>query len=226
MSDKEIELKVTGDGSHTLFVPAINENYHSNYGAYAESVHVFIEMGLAYAAEKFKTVNIFEVGFGTGLNAILSYEFAIKNSHPVNYTGIEKYPLTNEIISQLNYAEHWKDKKLDEVFQLMHKEKWDSEIYLGSNFIFKKLNGSVLDYIFESSHYHLIFFDAFAPEKQPEMWTVELLSKLYNALQPGGMLVTYCAKGQFKRDLKVVGFEVETLVGPPGKREMVRGVKK
>ena len=92
--------------------------------------------------------------------------------------------------------------------------------------MFKKLNGSVLDYIFESNYYHVIFFDAFAPAKQPEMWTVELFSKLYNTLQPGGMLVTYCAKGQFKRDLKAVGFEVETLVGPQGKREMVRGVKR
>lgn len=222
----DIELKVTGDGSHTLFVPELNENYHSYHGAYAESVHVFIEMGLKAAADKFGAVNIFEVGFGTALNAVLAYEFAIKDKHPVNYTGIEKYPLANEITSQLNYNDYWTIKNSNEVFEWMHEVQWDSALQIDENFIFKKLNGSVLDYIFESNHYHVIFFDAFAPEKQPEMWTVELFKKLYNSLQTGGMLVTYCAKGQFKRDLKEAGFEVETLVGPPGKREMVRGVKK
>ncbi len=226
MNNEEIELKVTGDGSHTLFIPALNENYHSYHGAYAESVHVFIEMGLKAAADHFENVNVFEVGFGTALNAVLAYEFAIKNKHAVNYTGIEKYPLSGEITAQLNYNEYWTHKNSNEVFDWMHQVQWDSAMQIDDNFIFKKLNGSVLDHMIESNHYHVIFFDAFAPEKQPEMWSVELFSKLYNALQPGGMLVTYCAKGQFKRDLKAAGFEVETLVGPPGKREMVRGVKK
>lgn len=225
MSNK-IELKVTGDGSHTLFVPELNENYHSYHGAYAEAIHVFIEMGLAYAQPKFNPIHVFEVGFGTGLNATLAYEFAKKQNHPVQYTGIEKHPLDTDIISQLNYWEFFKNDDLDDAFSKMHREKWDSTIQLDPNFQFRKLNGSVLDHLFESNHYHVIFFDAFAPEKQPEMWSVALFTKLYNTLAPGGMLVTYCAKGQFKRDLKAAGFEVETLVGPPGKREMVRGMKR
>jgi tRNA U34 5-methylaminomethyl-2-thiouridine-forming methyltransferase MnmC len=219
------ELKITGDGSHTLFVPALNENYHSYHGAYAEALHVFIEMGLVPAKNSFNPIHVFEVGFGTGLNATLAYDFSMRHAHPVHYSGIEKHPLDLEIIQQLNYGDFWKDKKLDEVFKKMHEEKWDFATQLSENFQFKKINGSVLDYILESNHYHVIFFDAFAPEKQPEMWSVELFTKLYNAVAPGGMLVTYCAKGQFKRDLKAAGFMVETLPGPPGKREMVRGMK-
>ena len=226
MNSQKVDLKITCDGSHTLFVDALNENYHSLHGAYAEAIHVFIEMGLRPAVEKFYSINVFEVGFGTGLNAILAYNYAIKNSHSLCYTGIEKYPLTQEIVSQLNYGNHWKNKKLDEIFKLMHEEKWNSNIMLDTNIQFKKLDRCVLNYPLESNYYHVIFFDAFAPEKQPEMWSIELFSKLHTALQSGGLLVTYCAKGQFKRDLKSAGFEVETLEGPPGKREMVRGIKK
>jgi tRNA U34 5-methylaminomethyl-2-thiouridine-forming methyltransferase MnmC len=221
----KVELKITGDGSHTLYVSELNENYHSYHGAYAEAIHVFIKMGLLPAKEIFDPVNIFEVGFGTGLNATLAYEFSAKLDHAVRYTGIEKYPLEQSIISQLNYSEFWKDTDMDEKFIRMHEENWDSVISFTNKFEFKKINGSVLDLILEQNHYHVIFFDAFAPEKQPEMWSVELFTKLYNSLAKGGMLVTYCAKGQFKRDLKAAGFKVETLQGPPGKREMVRGTK-
>lgn len=221
----KVELKITGDGSHTLYVPELNENYHSYHGAYAEAVHVFIDMGLMTAKDHFSPINVFEVGFGTGLNATLSYEFSVKENHPVYYTGIEKYPLENSVISQLNYSEFWKNADMDEIFRKMHEEKWDSAVSFTNKFEFKKINGSVLDFILETGHYHVIFFDAFAPEKQPEMWSVELFKKLYDSLAKGGMLVTYCAKGQFKRDLKAAGFEVQTLVGPPGKREMVRGMK-
>jgi tRNA U34 5-methylaminomethyl-2-thiouridine-forming methyltransferase MnmC len=225
MSDK-FHLKVTGDGSHTLFVPELNENYHSYHGAYAEAVHVFIETGLRSAFDQFEKVNVFEVGFGTGLNATLAYEFASKSHKSVSYTGIEKFPLEMEIIHQLNYKEFWKDSSLDTAFEKMHTVPWNEAVQMNEDFIFKKLDGAVQDYIFENNHYHLIFFDAFAPEKQPDMWTVELFKKLFDSLQPKGTLVTYCAKGQFKRDLKAAGFEVETLPGPPGKREMVRGAKK
>lgn len=221
----KVELKITGDGSHTLYVPELNENYHSYHGAYAEAIHVFIKMGLLPAKEIFDPIHVFEVGFGTGLNATLAYEFSEKEKHSVRYTGIEKYPLDHSIISQLNYTEFWNDKDLDEKFNQMHQEKWDTPIEFNHQFEFKKINGSVLDCILESNHYHVIFFDAFAPEKQPEMWSIDLFTKLFNSLTKNGMLVTYCAKGQFKRDLKAAGFEVQTLPGPPGKREMVRGIK-
>lgn len=225
MNNKELRLKITGDGSHTLFFPALNENYHSQHGAFTESRCVFIKNGLLPVSEKCKEINIFEVGFGTGLNAILAYQFIINTSHLVNYVGIEKNPLALEIISQLNYNQHWNNEILEEAFALMHQSEWGSNIGLDKKFNFKKVNASVLDYKIELNKYNIIFFDAFAPEKQPEMWNIDLFSKLYDALQLGGMLVTYCAKGQFKRDLKSVGFKVETLPGPPGKREMVRGIK-
>lgn len=220
-----VELKTTGDGSHTLYVPKLNENYHSYHGAYAEAVHVFIETGLRSSFQLFEKVNVFEVGFGTGLNATLAYEFASKNKKYVSYTGIEKHPLGIDIIHQLNYKEFWKNESMDNAFEKMHTVGWNDSTLLDENFEFKKIDGAIQDYILEANHYHLIFFDAFAPEKQPEMWTVSLFKKLFDCLAPKGTLVTYCAKGQFKRDLKQAGFIVETLPGPPGKREMVRGVK-
>ncbi len=224
MSDT-ILLKTTGDGSHTLYVPELNENYHSYHGAYAEAVHVFIETGLQSACKHFEKVNVFEVGFGTGLNATLAYEFASKNKMPVSYIGIEKFPLDIQLILQLNYKEFWKNKEMDRVFEKMHTIPWNISEKMDNDFEFKKIDGAVQDYIFESNQTHLIFFDAFAPEKQPDMWTVDLFKKLYDCLTPQGTLVTYCAKGQFKRDLKAAGFVVETLPGPPGKREMVKGIK-
>jgi len=224
MSDK-IQLKTTGDGSHTLYVPELNENYHSYHGAYAEAVHVFIETGLRSAFQHFAKVNVFEVGFGTGLNATLAYEFAYKNKMPVSYTGIEKHPLDLNIIQQLNYKQFWKDSLMDKAFEKMHSYTWNELCVLDNSFDFKKIDGAVQDYLLETNYYHLIFFDAFAPDKQPDMWTVDLFKKLYDSLAPQGALVTYCAKGQFKRDLKAAGFVVETLPGPPGKREMVRGLR-
>ena len=223
MNDK-VQLKLTGDGSHTLYVPALNENYHSYHGAYAEAVHVFIRMGLEAAQGTFNPIHVLEVGFGTGLNATLAYGFATEHAHTVHYTGVEKYPLPATITSQLNYREFWKEE-LEQSFQKMHREAWGETIIFNPYFQFKKIAGAVQEQVLEADHYHVIFFDAFAPEKQPDMWTVELFTQLYHSLQPGGMLVTYCAKGQFKRDLKAAGFEVQNLPGPPGKREMVRGVK-
>lgn len=224
--NNQIEIKITADGSHTLFVPHLNENYHSYHGAYAEAIHVFIKMGLLSAKDKFCPIQVFEVGFGTALNATLAFDFANKNHHPVEYTGIEMHPLPKEITSQLNYSEFWKNEVLDRIYEQMHQVEWNEFIQLDPNFNFRKLHESVLEVSMKSNHYHIIFFDAFAPEKQPELWTVDLLSKLYQSLSPQGMLVTYCAKGQFKRDLKAAGFEVQTLTGPPGKREMVRGLKR
>ncbi len=223
--NNQVELKLTGDGSHTLFVPQLNENYHSYHGAYAEAIHVFIKMGLTAAQEKFTPIKVLEIGFGTGLNATLSYQFSQTNHHPVHYSGIELHPLPLELISQLNYKEFWKDEDLDTIFDQLHSFNWNEVHQLSPDFQFQKIAGSILEYKLQPNEYEVIFFDAFAPEKQPEMWTVKLFSKLYDSLRTGGMLVTYCAKGQFKRDLKAAGFMVETLPGPPGKREMVRGIK-
>jgi len=222
--NRKVEIRTTGDGSHTLFVPELNENYHSYHGAYAESMHVFIHKGIEQMLHQ-DTIRIFEVGFGTGLNAILSFAFSQSKKHKISYTGIEKYPVDLNLIEQLNYKDHWKDRQLNEVYMKLHQMEWNQEMSVSPYFDFLKIQGDVLSEDIANNHYHVIYFDAFAPEKQPEMWSLDLLKKLYESLAPSGILVTYCAKGQFKRDLKSSGFLVETIDGPPGKREMVRGVK-
>lgn len=224
-NDNYIQLKITGDGSHTLFVPSLNENYHSWHGAYTESAYVFIENGLNYFHQNNHEINVFELGFGTGLNAILSYQFAIQHSCIIHYTGIELHPVPPEIIQQLNYGRLWKEETLDAIFESMHAAEWNKPKQLDPRFSFTKIQQSMLDYELPPDSFDVVYFDAFAPEKQPELWSVDLLLSLYHSLKRNGVLVTYCAKGQFKRNLKSVGFEVQTLPGPPGKREMVRAIK-
>lgn len=224
-NNNKVELKITGDGSHTLFVPGLNENYHSGHGAYTESMHVFIEHGLKHVIQKSDTIHLFEIGFGTGLNAILTYQFIQSYRTQVKYCGIELNPVSSDIIIQLNYSKLWNDPEIDRVFKQMHEVEWNKSYLWQSIFGFEKIHGSVLAFKFPVNQYHLIYFDAFAPDKQPELWTLQILQSMYESLQPGGILVTYCAKGQFKRDLKSAGFLVETLPGPPGKREMVRAIK-
>jgi tRNA U34 5-methylaminomethyl-2-thiouridine-forming methyltransferase MnmC len=202
-----IKLIVTSDGSHSLLNEELDETYHSIHGAVQESKHVFIDNGI-YAYSR-RPINIFEVGFGTGLNALL----AAQTNLPINYTSIEAFPLDESIFSQLNYEP--KELLLD-----LHR----NQHLQTSNFKFKKLH-TTLEAISIDEVFDIIFFDAFAPSKQPSMWELPMLSKVCNALTPGGLFVTYCAKGQLKRDLKTLGLEVETLPGPPGKKEMVRGTK-
>jgi tRNA U34 5-methylaminomethyl-2-thiouridine-forming methyltransferase MnmC len=202
-----IKIITTSDGSHTLLNEELDETYHSRHGALQESLHVFIKNGLEYYPKD--EVNVFEVGFGTGLNALLT---ALSNKK-VNYTTIEAFPLTEEIYSQLNY----------EPQHLLRELHRNSELQI-SNFSFKKIHDT-LQSIELDQVYDIIYFDAFAPSKQPEMWELPMISKVCSALTPGGLFVTYCAKGQLKRDLKSLGMEVETLGGPPGKKEMVRAAK-
>jgi tRNA U34 5-methylaminomethyl-2-thiouridine-forming methyltransferase MnmC len=203
-----IKIITTSDGSHSLLNEELDETYHSRHGAIQESLHVFIKNGLEFFPKD--EVNVFEVGFGTGLNALLTAQSRKK----IDYTTIEPFPLPEEIFALLNYEPR-------ELLLQLHRNP-DLQT---ANFKFKKLYttlGSVqLDQV-----YDIIYFDAFAPSKQPAMWEFPMIEKVCNALTPGGLFVTYCAKGQLKRDLKSLGLEVETLAGPPGKKEMVRGTKK
>lgn len=223
MSDP-IQIITTGDGSHSLLNTNLNETYHSVHGAVRESLHVFIEKGLKYFVDKnqAKRISIFEVGFGTGLNALLTADFAQRNSVHVNYTSIEAFPLNGEIISSLNYAER-DDQR--EIFKNIHEVDWKKSVAITPTFCIQKINTTLQLIELAPSSFDIIFFDAFAPNKQPEMWEINLLRKGFDALKSGGVFVTYCAKGQLKRDLKSIGFEVETLDGPPGKKEMVRALK-
>ena len=224
MSEK-IKIITTEDGSHSLYHEELQETYHSFHGAFRESIHVFMLYGLeAWLARNPRKypIRIFEVGFGTGLNAWLTLVWAEQNNIPVLYHAIEPFPLTEEIYRQLNYVEQdhsiWHYHKY---FEALHQAPWNEGGPVSEYFNFKK-DQTTLE---EAQLYpaDVVFFDAFAPSKQPDLWKKEMLEKVTEAMRPGGLFTTYCAKGQLKRDLKELGLEVETLPGPPGKKEMTRG---
>ena len=211
----------TSDGSDTLYVPEIDEHYHSVHGAVQESKFIFIDNGLNY--NKAGSVRIFEAGFGTGLNALLTAEVSFKDDREIFYTSIEKYPLPENIINSLNYKEFVSEKG-KKIFDRMHSCGWNTPEKLSRNFTLLKIEGDLLAYDIEGS-YDLIYFDAFGPEKQPEMWTNEVFRKVAEMTSPNGLLVTYSVKGEVKRALKENGFKVDLLPGPPGKRHILRAVK-
>jgi tRNA U34 5-methylaminomethyl-2-thiouridine-forming methyltransferase MnmC len=217
------ELLDTQDGSHTLLSKKFGVSYHSKYGAIKESQHVFIDAGLkARMLRDKEPISILECGFGTGLNALLAYLCAEQHQRIITYEGVEAFPITLEVASSLNYPQILQVPQAP--FIKMHEVAWNQQQKLSSYFSFQKTLGKFEEQTYEHQ-FDVLFFDAFAPTAQPELWDLNLLSKAYKALRPGGVLVTYCAKGVVKRTLKAVGFRVETLPGPPGKREMTRGVK-
>ena len=217
-------IVTTGDGSKTIHIEEWNENYHSTHGAVQEAKHVFLKYGLSLFDEK-KEVSIFEVGFGTGLNAILTYQYAQEKQLTIHYNSIEAYPVSKTELEQLDYSSLFENKLLQDVYAKLHHVPWNQEEVISSDFILHKIHQKMEGYIFPTKQFDLIYFDAFGPRVQEGMWTQAIFQKLYDSLKEGGVLVTYCAKGQVKRDLKSVGFNVETLPGPPGKREMTRGRK-
>jgi tRNA U34 5-methylaminomethyl-2-thiouridine-forming methyltransferase MnmC len=227
LENKQQEIKIieSGDGSHTLFHSGLNETYHSMHGAVQESEHVFIKAGLEQFLPHKNIIKIVEIGFGTGLNAWLSYKKIAGTSTKIIYHSLEPYPLDKEIYTQLNYSKNLTDTSLQEFFLQLHQAPWDKEIELNGNFILKKIKLRLEDYTAPEQNFDLVYYDAFAPSKQADVWLPENIKKVYSLLSEKGILVTYCARGQFKRDLKEVGFLVETLLGPPGKKEMTRGVK-
>jgi tRNA U34 5-methylaminomethyl-2-thiouridine-forming methyltransferase MnmC len=216
------EIRETKDGSTTLFVPELNEHYHSINGALQESLHVFIRAGLHHVLPSQPRVRLLEVGFGTGLNALLSLQHVMGQPGAVQYDTLEKYPLTWELIQAMHFEKFILNPELLDYLPQLHQSPWEQAIRVLPNFELRKLQADLETLILPENHYHLIYFDAFAPEKQPALWTDAIFGKLYEALQPGGVLVSYCAKGSFKRSLKAVGFSLEALPGPAGKREMTR----
>ncbi len=213
------------DGSTTVLSEEFGVTYHSKYGAIQESRHVFIKEGLHAKCIGQKELSILEVGFGTGLNALLTCLEAEKLSLKINYTAIEPNPVPDEIIKQLNFCEKLKVENGHCVLHKLHGADWEKTTILNSQFSFAKYKQGI-ESVALNSFFDIIYYDAFAPNAQPELWGQDLMQKMYEALLPGGILVTYCAKGIFKRTLNSVGFKVETLKGPPGKREMIRAIKK
>ena len=215
------KLVITNDGSHSIFNPEVNETYHSKHGAIVEAEYVFIKNGLL--AENKKQFNILEVGFGTGLNALLTAQKAEQKEISINYHGIELYPVPKESYSQLNFTELIGEEK-SKLLQL-HECEWEKE-HIINNFFKLTKNEIALENYTSKTKFDIIYFDAFSPEKQAELWTAEIFQNMYNLLNEHGFLVTYCAKGVVKRTMKAVGFEIIVLDGPPGKRQMTRANKK
>jgi len=217
------QLILTEDGSHSLYVPELDEQYHSIHGAIQESEHVFIQSGLALCQKE--EINILELGFGTGLNALLALIYADKNNRKITCISSEKYPLTASEYELLNYANKI-DPFYNEAFMQLHKCRWNKEEYIGEQFSLLKINGDFRAIeLAPLPLFDLVFFDAFAPNKQPDLWNEDVYSKIYNHCNSGAIFVTYCAKGIVRRGLQQVGFKVERIPGPPGKKEMLRAIK-
>jgi len=222
---KKIILETTADGSHTLFVPELNEHYHSTNGALQESKLVFIQNGLLHVPACVKEINVLEVGFGTGLIALLTVLEAKKERRKINYVAIEPEPVNPQFISQLNYADVIGGTEATGYFKKLHEAGWVYPSFLSDYFIINKIQARLEDVSLRDSQFNLVYFDAFGPEVQPELWSDEIFTQLYNCMKPDGILVTYSCKGTVKRALKVAGFTVEKLPGPAGKREVLRAMK-
>ncbi|MCK7591431.1 tRNA (5-methylaminomethyl-2-thiouridine)(34)-methyltransferase MnmD [Subsaxibacter sp. CAU 1640] len=229
----ERRIVITADGSKTIHLVDLNEHYHSIHGAIQEAKHVFIKHGLLFfkdtfvtssAVEKFSHyIHILEIGLGTGLNAYLTFLESEKLNVSIDYTGVEAYPITSEELQALNYSEAL-NMDSDKVFQQIHQVTCEEKHTLVPQFSLTKQTKFFSD-INDQELYDIIYFDAFGARVQPELWTEDIFQKMYNALKPNGILVTYSAKGSVRRAMLAVGFQVEKLPGPPGKREMLRARK-
>jgi tRNA U34 5-methylaminomethyl-2-thiouridine-forming methyltransferase MnmC len=220
-----IKIATTQDGSHTLFNETIGEHYHSVHGAIQESMHIFIQAGFNALEKKTGIVNILEIGFGTGLNALLTFQQAAAINIRINYIAIEPVILDKSIYTQLNYAEILGNKELEEVFIKMHVSPWNYPQYISENFILNKLQAKLEETQLTENAFDLVYFDAFSPDIQSELWDVEIFKAIYASMKNKGILCTYSAKGAVKRALKTAGFETENLPGPIGKRQITRARK-
>ena len=217
------EIIVTKDGSTTIYFPDINETYHSKFGAIIESNHVFIDMGLKLFSDK-PEVSILEIGFGTGLNALLTIIESSKNKQNIFYTGVDAYPVALTEIQQLNFVSELNNQIEQELFDKMHTSNWDEQIKLTDHFNLTKKE-QFFQQIDDQNVFDLIYFDAFGYRIEPELWSKTIFEKMYRALKPNGVLVTYACRSSIKLDMISIGFKVEKLPGAPGKREMLRASK-
>ena len=216
------ELIITADGSHTLYVPEMDEHYHSINGAVQESLLIFIKYGFDTCTAN--PLNILEIGFGAGLNAFLTAMKSLEGNRRVHYTTVEKYPLPENITDSMNYHTY-AGKGTREMFRLIHSSPWNSDVRICNNFTIRKIESDITICIPEGT-YDLIYFDAFGPDKQPEMWSEDVFKRIAALTRENGIFVTYSAKGQVKRNLRGCGFNVSLLPGPPGKRQIIRADKK
>jgi len=220
------QIILTRDGSHSISMPEMNVAYHSIHGAIQESMHVFIRSGLDHIRDIFpgQPLQILEIGLGTGLNALLTLQEAERLQLPVHYTALEPFPLEQETALQLNYAGQLANPELQQHFIPVHTSAWEQDAALSPFFTIHKKNISLLEFSSPPA-FHLIYFDAFAPTAQPELWTKEVFERLHEALLSSGALVTYCSKADVRRAMQAAGLNVKKPPGPWGKREMIRATK-
>lgn len=214
---------ITADGSTTIHITEWDEQYHSKHGAIQEAKHVFIKNGLSLFANQ--EISVLEIGFGTGLNCFITFLEAQKMNLAIDYVGVEAYPLIADEVEKMNYVAQLEADDYSAVFNLMHQQDWEIKGKISPEFSLTKRK-QFFSEINDENKFDLIYFDAFGARVQPELWTEEIFEKMYNALKPEGVLVTYSAKGSVRRAMLAVGFSVEKLPGPPGKREMLRASKK
>ena len=224
MSTNDISLVFSKDGSHTLLNTSLNETYHSRNGALQESIHVYIKNGLLIFKE-LETVTVLEVGFGTGLNALLTWNKAEELKLHVEYHTLEPFPISSEITSQLNYPSLMEEPKSAERFKRLHDAVWEEEIVLSEYFTIYKSKSTLEEKVLPENTFNVCYFDAFAPNHQDDIWSEENFKKIFDSLNKGGILTTYCAQSVFKRTLRAAGFTVEALEGPKWKKEMTWGRK-
>ena len=216
------EIVITGDGSTTIRIPDWNENYHSSHGAIQEAKHVFVTHGLDVFQNQ-DEISILEIGFGTGLNAFITFLETLTKDK-VNYVGVEAYPISAAEVAQMNYVSELKAAPYATNFEKMHASDWEHEIAITAQFNLTKRKQFFQD-INDKNQYHLIYFDAFGYPLQPELWSEAIFVKMYEALLPGGVLVTYACRSVIKNAMLAAGFSIEKLPGAPGKREMLRATK-
>ena len=218
------EIFITADGSTSIHLPELQEQYHSKNGAIQEAYHVFIKHGLDCFKDT-ATINILEIGLGTGLNCFITYLESENRNLKVNYVGVEAFPVCETEIKQLNFITELEAQKQANYFAKIHRCSWNKKTLINANFKLTKRRQK-FENITDKNQYNLIYFDAFGARVQPELWTEKIFQKMYDALKVTGILVTYSAKGSVRRAMQAVGFVVERLPGPKGKREMLRAIKK
>mgnify|MGYP001613436771 CR=1 FL=1 len=220
----DFEIRLTQDGSHTIFAPEVNESYHSQFGAISESRHIFINAALRPVLAKKNNISILEVGFGTGLNALLTLKTLEEEKIFCNYTAFETNPLSKSVITSLNYPGIL--EIVTNTFITLACEGWGKTIALNPQFNIHKINGSIISSSLPEEEFDIVYFDAFSPDALPELWTFEIFSKVFVAMKYEGILTTFSSKGIVKRAMQTAGFSVEKLQGPHGKREILRAIKK
>lgn len=219
------KIIISDDGSHTIELIGMNEQYHSTHGAIQESNHVYIKHGLERISKQKNSLNVLEVGMGTGLNVLLTWAIAMEQNLQVYYQAIEAYPISQELWSQLNYTQLLDNSEAEQIFKWIHSTPWNDPLALNENFTFLKKEALIQDSILPDDFFDVVYFDAFNPDLEPGLWTEEVFKKIYKSMSSPSVLSTYSTKGIVKRALKASGFVIEKKPGPSGKREILNALK-